>query len=117
MAPARGGAYAQIAPKEKVRIMPLLRIEHPTRDFATWKAAFDRDPANRSKAGVLRYSIHQPVNNPHYVLIDLEFETVTQAEQLLATMKKIWSSGAAGSALGGEPRIQILETREMMQIA
>ncbi len=96
--------------------MPILRIEHPTKDFATWKAAFDRDPAGRGKAGVQRYSIYQPVDNPRYVLIDLEFETVSQAERLLDTMKLIWSSGAAGPALGGEPRTQILETRESTQI-
>ena len=96
--------------------MPILRIEHPTQNFATWKAAFDRDPANRSKAGVQRYSIHQPVDNPNYVLIDLEFETVNQAELLLATMKQVWSSGAAGPALGGEPRTQILETKEVTQL-
>ncbi|MBG0741242.1 hypothetical protein IV500_17890 [Paeniglutamicibacter antarcticus] len=96
--------------------MPILRIEHPTEDFATWKAAFDRDPAGRGKAGVQQYSIYQPVDNPRYVLIDLEFETVTQAERLLDTMKLIWSSGAAGPALGGEPRTQILETKEVTQI-
>lgn len=96
--------------------MVILRIEHPTQDFATWKAAFDRDPADRGKAGVQRYSIHQPTGNPHYVLIDLEFETVAQAERLLATMKKVWSTGAAGPALGGEPRTQILETKEVAEI-
>jgi hypothetical protein len=92
--------------------MTILRIEHPTRDFATWKAAFDRDPADRRGSGVERYSIYRPVDNPHYVLIDLEFETIDQAEVLLGSMKQIWSSGAAGAALGGEPRTQILETME-----
>jgi hypothetical protein len=96
--------------------MPILRIEHPTKDFATWKAAFDRDPAGRIRSGVLRFSIYQPLGNPQYVLIDLEFETVAQAEGLLASMKRVWGSGAAGDALGGEPRTQILETREVTQL-
>ena len=96
--------------------MPILRIEHPTRDFATWKSAFDRDPVGRGQSGVQRYSIYQPVDNPRYVLIDLEFETVAQAERLLASMKQIWGSGAAGAALGGEPRTQILETMEVTQL-
>ncbi|MEO6943837.1 MAG: hypothetical protein ABI053_03905 [Lacisediminihabitans sp.] len=97
-------------------MMPILRIEHPTQDFATWKNAFDRDPVGRGKAGVQRYSIYQPVDNPRYVLIDLEFETVIQAERLLASMKQVWSSGAAGPALGGEPRTQILETKEVTEL-
>ena len=53
---------------------------------------------------------------PRYVLIDLEFETVTQAERLLTSMKQIWGSGVAGAALGGEPRTQILETMEVTQL-
>jgi hypothetical protein len=97
-------------------MMPILRIEHPTRDFATWKAGFDRDPAVRSKSGVQRYSIYQPVEDPRYVLIDLEFETVGQAEGFLAFLKHFWGSGAAGAALGGEPRTQILETKEVSQL-
>lgn len=96
--------------------MPILRIEHPTRDFGTWKVAFDRDPAARSKSGVQRYAIYQPVDNPQYVLIDLEFGAVAQAEQFLVSMKQIWSSGAAGAALGGAPRTQILETMEATQL-
>jgi hypothetical protein len=96
--------------------MPILRIEHPTRDFATWKAAFDRDPVGRRRAGVQRYSVYQPVEDPRYVLIDLEFETVAQAEMLLGSLKTMWGSGAAGAALGGEPRTQILETRERVDV-
>ncbi|WP_231685999.1 MULTISPECIES: hypothetical protein [unclassified Arthrobacter] len=63
-----------------------------------------------------RYSIYQPVDNPRYVLIDLEFPTVSQAERLLASMRQIWSSGAAGPAFGGEPRTQILDTKEVVQL-
>lgn len=60
---------------------------------------------------------HQEIRAmPSRVLIDLEFMTVTQAEPLLATMRKMWSSGAAGPALGGEPRTQILETMEVAEI-
>jgi hypothetical protein len=30
--------------------MPTLQIEHSVRDFDSWKAAFDSDPAGASKA-------------------------------------------------------------------
>lgn len=96
--------------------MPTLRIEHATQDFATWKAAFDRDPVDRRGSGVLRYSIYQPIGDPGYVLIDLEFETVAQAESLLAAMKGVWGSGAAGPALRGAPRTQILHTMEATEL-
>jgi hypothetical protein len=97
--------------------MPTLRIEHPTADFTTWKVAFDRDPAAREKSGVQRYAIYQPVDDTHYVLIDLEFATTSEAEALLAAMKKVWRSGAAGPALAGEPRTRIIETREVVQLS
>jgi len=32
--------------------MHILRLEHPIRDFETWKAAFDRDPVGRQQSDV-----------------------------------------------------------------
>lgn len=96
--------------------MVTLRIEHPISDFAVWKAAFDRDPANRKASGVRQYAISQPVDDPRYVLIDLEFETVVQAEGLRSAMQRVWASGAAAPALAGEPRTQILESREATRV-
>ena len=73
--------------------MPTLRIEHPTKDFATWKAAFDSDPLGRVRSGVQRYTILQPVDEANYVLIDLEFATIEEARGLLAGMQAVWDSG------------------------
>jgi len=71
--------------------MYILHIEHPVIDFEDWKKAFDSDPVNREKSGVRRYQILRPVDNPKYVMIDLEFDTVKQAEALLAAMRLVWS--------------------------
>jgi len=46
--------------------MPIVRIEHAVPDFAKWKQAFDRDPADRKGSGVRRYQISRPVNEPNY---------------------------------------------------
>lgn len=54
--------------------MPILRIEHQVPDFAGWKQAFDSDPAGRERSGVRRYAILRAVDDPNYVLIDLEFD-------------------------------------------
>ena len=40
-----------------------LQIEHRIKDFAMWKAAFDRDPVNRAASGVTAYRINQPVDD------------------------------------------------------
>lgn len=70
--------------------MYLLHIEHPVPDYDGWKNAFDSDPVGREKMGVRRYQILRPLDNPNYVMIDLEFDTAHQAEALLAAMRNVW---------------------------
>jgi hypothetical protein len=90
--------------------MPTLRIEHPVPNFDAWKKAFDSDPAGRRQSGVRNYQILRPVEDPNYVMIDLEFDTIREAEALLASMRKIWSG--AGSQVSSHQRARIVETAE-----
>ena len=50
-----------------------LGIEHAISDFATWKRAFNRFAEVRQKAGVVSHRIRRPVDDPHYLVIELEF--------------------------------------------
>jgi len=70
--------------------MTTLRIEHRVRNFEGWKKAFDSDPAGRRIAGVKRYSIFRQSDDPDYVTIDLEFESIPEAEKMLDVLKHIW---------------------------
>jgi hypothetical protein len=70
--------------------MYILRIEHSVPSFEAWKKAFDSDPVDRARSGVRRYQVLRPVDNPNYVLIDLEFDTTSQAEALLNAMRTVW---------------------------
>ena len=92
--------------------MIILHIEHPIRDFATWKKAFESDPAGRERSGVRRYQILRPVDDPNYVMIDLDFDSTTTAEAFLATMREVWQSAAAAPALAGSPQTRIVEVVE-----
>ena len=92
--------------------MPTLRIEHAISDYAIWKAAFDRDPVQRQQSGVRRYSIHRPVDDPNYVVVDLAFDDTSTAEALLVRLREMWESGAAAPALAGLPMTRITETVE-----
>lgn len=96
--------------------MPTLRIEHPISDYDTWKAAFDRDPVQRKQSGVRRYAIHQPVDDAHYVMVDLEFDDTTEAEALLSRLQEMWNSGAAAPALAGDPQTRIIDMLESRQL-
>lgn len=72
-------------------IVTLLRIQHPVADFARWKAAFDADPADRRGSGVRRYTVRRQVSDPNFVMIDLEFDSVRDAELMLGRMHRIWA--------------------------
>lgn len=71
--------------------MTTLKIEHPIGDFETWKAAFERDPVGRKKSGVRHYRVYRPVDDPKYVIIDLDFGEVAEAYAFLESMQKVWS--------------------------
>ncbi|MEO7180085.1 MAG: hypothetical protein ABI141_04555, partial [Gemmatimonadaceae bacterium] len=58
-----------------------VQIEHPIRDYASWRAAFDRDPAGREAAGVRHYRVYRPVDDANYVLVDLDFDTRDAADR------------------------------------
>jgi len=92
--------------------MNILHIEHPIRDFDTWKAAFDRDPIGREQSGVRRYRILRPIDDPNYILVDLEFDNSSAAEAVLSELREVWRSPAAAPALGGSPQVRIVEAVE-----
>ncbi len=94
--------------------MPVVRIEHAVPNFEKWKQAFDSDPANRKASGVRRYQILRLQNDPTYVPIDLEFDSVGEAEAFLQTMQRIW--GGPGKAVTQDPTGRIADVIEVKQL-
>jgi hypothetical protein len=94
--------------------MPTLRIEHAVPDFDSWKRAFDSDPADRRGSGVRRYRILRSVDDPNIVMIDLEFDSVAEAEGLLDTMRQVWSG--PGRAVMRDPHARIAESVETTEL-
>ena len=84
-----------------------LHIEHAVPDFEGWKAASDSDPVGRQKAGVRCYRVLRPVDNSQFAIIDLEFNTRSEAESLLAAMQQVWQR--VGGTLIQDPQWQIAE--------
>ncbi len=89
--------------------MPILQIDHAISDFAVWKRAFDSDPVRREESGVRRYRVFRPVDDPNYVKVDLEFDSMSEAEAFRAALENLWGSGRAAPALVGSPRTRIVE--------
>ena len=93
--------------------MTILHIEHPVPDYHGWKKAFDSDPVGREKSGVRRYQILRPINDPNFVMIDLEFDTPGQAEALLAAMRAVWSR--VEGTIMTNPQARIVEAVEIKE--
>jgi hypothetical protein len=94
--------------------MPTLRIEHSVPDFAGWKRAFDGDPADRKGSGVRRYQVSRSVEDPNFVMIDLEFDSLADAEGLLAKMRHVWNG--EGRNVMRNPQARIVDTVETIEL-
>jgi ribosomal protein L35AE/L33A len=90
--------------------MFILRMEHPVPDFDGWKHAFESDPVDRKRSGVRRYQVMRSVDDPNYVLIDLEFDSRSEAEGLLAAMREVW--GRVQGSVMSNPLARIVERVE-----
>jgi hypothetical protein len=87
-----------------------LRIEHEIQDYETWQKAFDSFAEARANAGVRSFTIRQPVDDPKYLLLDLEFDTAGQAETFAGFLyQQVWSSPVSSPGLAGAPQTRILD--------
>jgi hypothetical protein len=90
--------------------MPTLHIEHAVNDFDVWRTAFGRFADVRIRSGVLAHRVHRPVDDPRYVVIDLDFATTEEAQRFLTFLwEQVWSSTSSAPALVGSPQTRILE--------
>ena len=88
--------------------MTTLHIEHPINDFDVWKAAFDRFADFRTKAGVRGHRLQHPIDDPRFMIIDLDFDTADGAEQFLTFLRSnVWAQPENSPGLAGAPIARI----------
>jgi ribosomal protein L35AE/L33A len=93
--------------------MIILQIEHPVPDYASWKKAFDIDPVNRQQSGVKRYRVFRQIDNPNYVIIELEFDKLDKAKEILAALQVVWKQIEGKIITGPKTRIiEMVESKE-----
>lgn len=95
--------------------MHILRIEHPVPDFAVWKKAFDSDPMGRARSGVRRHRVFRASDDPGYVMIDLEFDSLAEADAMRGKLLTLWGQ-VEGKIIGG-PKSRIVEVAESIEHA
>jgi hypothetical protein len=89
--------------------MVILHIEHPITDLDTWRQAFTRFAPAREQAGVLETHVYQPVDDDHYIVVNLRFESASAAENFKAFLiQNVWSSPQASPGLGDTPVARVL---------
>ena len=90
--------------------MVTLHIEHGISDLDTWMGAFGQFAEMRAGAGVRNEVVRQPVGDPRSIVIDLDFDTVGDAEAFLGFLRgSVWSNPEASPALEGQPEARIFE--------
>jgi hypothetical protein len=51
-----------------------------------------------------------PIDDPSYIVVDLDFTTTEEAQRFLAFLQdNVWSSSANSSALSGTPQTKLLQ--------
>jgi hypothetical protein len=95
---------------EEEPAMRTLHIEHEITDLETWVAAFNRFAEARRDAGVRSERVQRPVDNPSYVVIDLDFDTAEDAGGFLGFLEnQVWKIRENSPGLAGTPETMILE--------
>ena len=60
-----------------------------------------------------RYRVLRPVDDPNYVMVDLEFDSPSETEAFRAAAQRdVWGSRRAAPALMGSPQARIVEAVE-----
>ena len=86
-----------------------LHIEHPISDLETWLRAFARFEDARARAGVRAQRIRRPVDDEHYIYVELDFDSVDAAQAFKGLLETtVWTSAEASPALAGTPMARVL---------
>jgi hypothetical protein len=94
--------------------MITLRIEHKIANFDGWKKAFDSDPINRKQSGVKQYRIYRPVDDDLFVIIELDFDNLEQAQSTQAALNRIFGNIDGKVIFGPQTKIlDIVEANEL----
>ena len=90
--------------------MYILQIEHPVPNYEGWKKAFENDPIDRKGSGVQHYRISRKQDDKNYVIVDLIFDTLNDAEQCHTKLRNLWNR-VEGSIMNN-PQSRIIEVIE-----
>jgi hypothetical protein len=90
------------------RHMTTIHIEHGVNELEPWLDTFRSFDDFRAEGGVKAVQVRHGVDNPNYIAVDLEFESVEQARAFLERLKtQVWPNSPH---FDGTPTSLILES-------
>lgn len=89
--------------------MATLHIEHAITDLDTWLGAFESFAEARAGAGVTAQRVRQPVDDDRYIVVDLDFGSVEEAEAFKGFLEDVvWQNQELSPGLAGTPGARVL---------
>jgi hypothetical protein len=96
----------------KGQAMTTLHIENTVRDYDAWKETFDKFDRVRRDRGVRSYRMTRDHEDPQRVLVDLEFDSTTRAEEFREFLRGVITTPQAQGHLVDHRPIMILDVME-----
>lgn len=97
--------------------MTTLRIENTVHDYDAWKGAFDKFDQARRDRGVLAYRVARGLEDPSQVMVDLDFDDVTRAEDFREFLEGIWRTPQSQRVLAEHKTPVLLDVLELRTLA
>jgi hypothetical protein len=97
--------------------MATLHIENQVHDYDAWKAVFDKFDRERRNRGVRSYRIVRAADDPHQVLIDMEFDSPTRAEEFREFLRAVHATPQSQAQLVDQRPPAIFEVAEERSFA
>lgn len=93
--------------------MITLRIEHKIANYDDWKKAFDSDAINRKQSGVKQYRVYRPIEDDNFVIIELDFDNLEQAQTTMKALTNIFPRIEGSLIFGVQLKLMnIVESKE-----
>jgi hypothetical protein len=97
--------------------MTTLHIENQVRDYDTWKTVFDKFDRERRTRGVRSYRIVRAADDPNQVLIDMEFDSTTRAEEFQEFLRGVLATPQSRAQLVDHTAPRVYDVAEERTLA
>jgi hypothetical protein len=97
--------------------MTTLHVENTVRDYEAWKETFDKFDRARRDRGMRSYRLTRDHEDPQKVIVDMEFDSTTRAEEFREFLRGVIATPQAQGHLVEHRPIVILEVMEERQFA